>query len=455
MSLEMLSQPFVKTQITDDNSFFRSHIISDFDKDGDKDLIMDVYRYGVDEVRLYLNDNKQFTESTILTGHSIKIIDTSDVDKDGDIDFLVDYNNSSYSDSYISLVENDIGSSGTVTSHRISENWKDKIYFGDVDNDGDDDLIYGDGFDLVFAENRLNGWPQYSYYSGFSSNHNFGNHYYLWKSIGTNFSYISVADFTNDGVNDVAVGFNGWFGSNTNYYPKLVLLDFNTNQATEIDDEFVVCSVADYNMDGKIDLLKYTSLGLYYYKNQGGGNFTSTLGHIEPYLSWLEIGDFNNDGDIDLLYVNSSTGMLTLKQNDGNNSFTTINIDSSSTDWESPKFSDIDFDGDLDIVVFAESDGVYLFENLEPNVIPEYTDFDIQVFPNPSNGEISIVFDGSADGNTYKVNIYDIFGRSVFDKEMAIANTKIDISELAMGTYIIEIRIAQKIFRHKIFMNNH
>ena len=104
-------------------------------------------------------------------------------------------------------------------------------------------------------------------------------------------------------------------------------------------------------MDGKIDLLKYTSLGLYYYKNQGGGNFTSTLGHIEPHLSWLEIGDFNNDGDIDLLYVDSSTGMLTLKQNDGNNSFTTINIDSSSTDWESPKFSDIDFDGDLDIVI--------------------------------------------------------------------------------------------------------
>jgi hypothetical protein len=61
---------------------------------------------------------------------------------------------------------------------------------------------------------------------------------------------------------------------------------------------------------------------------------------------------------------------------------------------------------------------------------------DVQLFPNPTNGSLTIHSGGSAIEN---IEIYDVYGRSIINCKLPIDNS-IDISHLASGVYTVQIK---------------
>mgnify|MGYP001413183844 CR=1 FL=1 len=61
----------------------------------------------------------------------------------------------------------------------------------------------------------------------------------------------------------------------------------------------------------------------------------------------------------------------------------------------------------------------------------------INVYPNPSNGEISIDI---ADINAYNLSVLDILGKEVYSAKINDSKFKINLSHLEKGVYLIELK---------------
>ncbi len=63
-------------------------------------------------------------------------------------------------------------------------------------------------------------------------------------------------------------------------------------------------------------------------------------------------------------------------------------------------------------------------------------DVDLQIFPNPSNGQMTIVSDFS-NVSFINMNVIDLMGKSVFKDQILNANHTLDLGQLSAGTYYI------------------
>ncbi|HBX51179.1 MAG: hypothetical protein A2275_09080 [Bacteroidetes bacterium RIFOXYA12_FULL_35_11] len=79
--------------------------------------------------------------------------------------------------------------------------------------------------------------------------------------------------------------------------------------------------------------------------------------------------------------------------------------------------------------------------------------FYTKIFPNPSNGKITIEFEGIID-RTIKLELYNSSGNTVFSKEIQTLNKiDIDISNLSKGVYLLKGFFGDKTVSEKIILN--
>lgn len=158
----------------------------------------------------------------------------------------------------------------------------------------------------------------------------------------------------------------------------------------------------DVEGDGDIDIavsLSQLSEEVNIYRNNGQGNFTknSLINKDDTYfgMSGLELSDLDQDGDMDIIYTNGDTldmdfpanidpntyhGVNWL-ENDGNGNFvqhSLVNVWGAFT----AHATDIDFDGDLDIIV-----GTMQITDL----FPESTRTDLLILENNGEEQFSLV----------------------------------------------------------------
>ncbi|MEM7202229.1 MAG: VCBS repeat-containing protein [Planctomycetota bacterium] len=283
----------------------RAVAVGDVDGDGTPDLLLGTNGPNA----LYLNDGRggfaaspagRLPDNADLTGAAV----IGDVDGDGDLDLIAGNSSGFYGQQNRLYLNDGTGSFADVTQGRMPADTDGTaaVALGDVDGDGDLDLVLANA--LVFFEQQ--------------------NRLYLNDGTGT-FTDVTAARLPSrfDFSRDVAMG--------------------------------------DVDRDGDLDLVFANRETNTLYLNDGAGVFTdATDTHMLPAKlasTAVAMGDVDGDGDPDLVFANNDTIRPTphrnrLYLNDGTGVFSNgteqLPLDGDPT--FAVTFGDVDRDGDLDLV---------------------------------------------------------------------------------------------------------
>ena len=275
-----------------------------------------------------------------------------DVDGDGDLDLII--SGSTKNGTYVSkLYLNDgNGNYNTTLPLPVPTTFKGQFKFADVDGDGDLDLFFigfdaGNNAQTKLCINDGNGNFTVSNFVSFQKAHS---------------GSIAFADLDGDG--DLDLFYTGKQYSNR--YAYLYLNDGNGNYTIEISSSFVGVTnstLAFEDIDGDSDLdLIYTGLpdGLApdfitkLYINDGNGVFTenSTAPILVNEHTSFHFEDINGDNVKELIFINNRKedgANNEIYVNDGTGNFTLSTSFYLKANLHTITFSDLDGDNDLDI----------------------------------------------------------------------------------------------------------
>jgi hypothetical protein len=408
----------------------------DIDNDGKKDLLIcpnasnssentkSVWYYhnvGADDSVVVSFIKNNFLQSDMIEVGEGAFPRFFDYDNDGDQDlFIANYGYYASTGSYpseIALFKN-IGTTGFpnyklqttdfVNLYATSSNIVCPVpAFGDMDGDGDEDMIIGD------ATGKL--------------------HYYR-KDPGPADNFVLVA-------------------SN---YAGIDVGNYATPQIVDVD------------RDGKLDLLIGEQSGnINYYRNIGTtsvANFSFvtplfgnviinfpgfTTGYSVPYL-WDDGGNY-------VLLVGSERGWLNRYDNiDGNLAGTFTRTDSMYVSTVeglriAPWMADINGDTIPDLVIGNYSGGVSLFMGSLLNGLDEFgvESMEFGVYPNPTEGNFTLTNSLSQKDFPAQLMIYNLEGQIVLKKEISSSSQQIDVSDFSAGVYVCTLQSKTGMISHR------
>jgi len=422
--------------ISDNIKYARMAKVGDIDNDGYLDVVSTSQNWG--EVKWYRNLNGQgqfeFAENVAGSANGASDVFVADIDGDGNLDIL----SSSRDDSKIAWYKNFnsaqyFGALDGVFSDRqriISQEATaaSSVFASDVDNDGDLDVLSSSKNDDKIA-----------WYENIDGLGNFSEQLIISSELDMAHSVLT-ADIDNDGDLDILAG--GF--TEVVWYENLDGLGgFGGSQfignSTEITDVFA----SDIDSDGDIDVV-YSSRQpstVFWRENVDGlGDFSSAQLVSDPstfaaYSVYCE--DIDEDGFTDVVAA-SSNDVVWYKNLNGNGDFGEMqliyddSISSTTTDTTSSvKVSDIDGDGDLDVLTsFIENDNIAWYENNgaggfgEQQLISQNSERPTSVFLADINndGYEDVV---SSSSNDNKIAFYLNSG---LDSNLIFGNIAIDIN---------------------------
>lgn len=413
------------------NSFPSTHFL-DVDNDGKKDLVSTPNTFGSENaasVWLYKNTsptasvNFQYLKSNFLQDEMIEAGQMSrpillDYNADGKKDLLIGGNGIYLNNSRrprFHLYEN-IGTLAQPAFSLVSANYANLSSAlnasvisavpatGDIDNDGDVDLI------MITNGNTLS-W--YENTAGAGNTCNFS---------ALKFNHFSITFPTGD----------------------------------------VVPQLFDYNSDGKLDLMISGKNGrIYYYQNNGTPSapaFTlipnsfpnvSLRGDFFVYgLDGFGAPYFYREGSQIKLLGGCITGQVYLFDVPAVSTLSCTLIDSTANNilestYSSPWFEDINGDGKPDLFIGNAGGGVSFYSSKAPEVGLNETLFELSsqllIYPNPAKEKIQINYEGP--GEIYVMRIYTAMGQLVKEQKGKPAQFNMQNESLKPGVYILNVGI--------------
>jgi VCBS repeat protein len=412
------SSPFsgvVSSEITADSDDTRAVVLGDVDGDGDLDFIAGNNALGGPN-RLYLNDGAGDPWDTIsgidiapADWQSTTSVALGDVDADGDLDFISGSYMGGTPDGRNRLYLNNgtanpfEGVGGTdITADRYQTR---SVALGDVDGDGDLDLIAGSyqgssGPTRLYLNNATaNPWNGVSGSDVTSDTHQTravtigdvdsdGDLDFIAGNVGINRLYLNsgtddpwsgggidiradieetyslaLGDVDGDGDLDLVAGNRVGVQQNKRYLNDGIGDPWDSGGGAEITDDTyqTLCVLlGDVDNDGDLDFISGNNGANTLYLNDGTADPWGSVvtGTVLPGLSTgtegLALGDVDRDGDLDLVVGNAgSVNQLLLNNGTSNpwNGVTATDITSDANDTRGVALGDVDSDGDLDLVV--------------------------------------------------------------------------------------------------------
>jgi hypothetical protein len=184
-------------------------------------------------------------------------------------------------------------------------------------------------------------------------------------------------------------------------------------------------ALGDLDGDGDLDLLLGTwSARVGYYRNDGTRSApaftpvdTALITITRGSNTTPALGDVDGDGDLDLL-VGEASGALNFYRNDGGPATPRLVLVSDTFDGidvgrrSAPTLADVDGDGDLDLLVGSDAEGVLLFRNEGSRSIPRFLRdprfrLDVPPLAAPAagdldgDGDLDLVVGGVGGGATF------------------------------------------------------
>ncbi len=314
-----------------------------------------------------------FTPQSIsLSGYKDCVVDMNN----DYLDDIVGINNNS-----VQILKQNVGGGFTsVTIPTPTTNYMPSwsIASGDIDKNGYNDLLYGDGNGVTFMKQNdtgtgftMMGTTEYvfSQRSNFVDLNNDGNlDAFVCHDVQPNVFYTNDGagnySFTQGGMGDFPTGGN--YGS--------IFVDYDNDG----DPDLFIAKCRGGNSGANVDEL---------FKNNGDGTFTDVsviAGMAEPSQSWSSAwADYDNDGDMDAMIGASAftDGGHKLRRNNGDGTFTDITVGSGLDNFEPTNIEnnahDYNNDGWVDIFMGGN------------NILMNNGDFTFSVNPvAPTNGPI-------------------------------------------------------------------
>ena len=301
---------------------------SDVDGDGDEDVIITGLNDELDgDTRLYINDGTGiFTEDESVPFINVygSGIDFSDIDFDGDEDVLITGYDETVDNLNAKLYSNNgNGVFSEVAGTPFNVAWDGVVKFVDTDNDGDEDVI------LTGRDN--NTWlPKTALYT---NENGIFSEVVGTPFKGAMFSSISAGDIDGDGDYDILIsGQNSSFNPETSLYINdggnftedlsnpFVDVDFCSNAFSDIEnDGDMDVLIAGYSREGTTTV-PVTKL----YANDGNGVFIELTDETFVNVGLSAVAFFDADGDNvddllitgDLFDGNPPTANLYINNND-------------------------------------------------------------------------------------------------------------------------------------------
>jgi hypothetical protein len=305
-------------QLGTDASKTRGMAVGDLDRDGDLDVVAGNFQgFGV----YYLNDGSpnlsspNFTDGTPFTNQARRTwkIALADVDMDGDLDYI-EGNSDTWNSLYLNLLmetnELSFGTEIKISDDKLATR---SLALGDINNDGDLDLIAGD----QNLPNRQYRW----------SSNKFGDGIDIQPNANTTFA-VQLADINGDGYLDLIEGnqgaptlvyFNGGAADPGNFGAPSVVGDSIASHTT------VALIARDFDRDGDIDIVEGNNgdwdddgdggvttarvpQPVRLFLNNGDGTFANGIDDVpvlKQKIYGMDVGDVDNDGMLDFVTASS------------------------------------------------------------------------------------------------------------------------------------------------------
>lgn len=436
---------------------------ADIDNDGDNDLII-TGKGGPVLTSIYKNDgNGNFTNQNQTTIENVfeSKVGFSDFDDDGDFDLLLSGSNSSPTASTNLYLNDGTGIFNIVANTPFAAVQSGNFAIGDVENDGDDDILLtgmnnaGNPISILYLNNGAGIFAEVAS-TVFEP---------LWDAS------LQFFDYDNDSDLDVIIA-----GADFNDNPTTVLYSNNGAGVFSLVsnagfNNFLGGDVAigDTDNDGDLDVLicgNKTNIDIEteLYLNDGNGNFTllNSANLSDVSVGEASFQDFDNDGDLDVFLIGTGEGGLATNsivanifENLGSNNF--VIADSLIGGYfSSHAAADIDGDNDIDLVLGGttisqpvRATWMYVNESIQTTNIEELnSSIDPIIYPNPSTGlfNLNLIKDVNAI-----VNIYSVIGRVVYSGVLEEQFNQIEL-KLPNGIYNVIIKSNEKIYTQKLIL---
>lgn len=290
-------------------------------------------------------------------------------------------------------------------------NFKGTGVWGDIDRDGDLDIIVS----------GIENWTQPITRFYLQT----GNHEFVCSNITIPYAdfhnSMDIGDYNNDGLPDLLIGNTIFWNQGNLVFGQIVIssrgkfidydndgdLDVVGSQVHRNDGNNVFMNTgislsgywADFNNDGLIDLFSQGEILI----NNGGGSFLSAASVGFAYGAPC-IGDYDNDGDIDIyfngeIYLNSQNGWEFLP-------VYAVEENGESITGEGISWGDFDNDGDLDLLtkqrLYLNNSGGLFESNLSMPLASMYP-HGISVADYDNDGDLDILAIGFDPGPHYPI----------------------------------------------------
>ena len=382
--------------------------IGDYDNDGDNDLIL-ASQGSSETIEVYKNDgsgvftrlNQSFPQALPFSGGKFEDISLgvifSDINNDGYLDIATadawDGVNIYLNDRNGYFLVSQLGVGGTEGIEVKG------VDLGDIDNDGDLDLIFGGH--QYFADNEV--WINDG--NGIFSDS--GERHYseaIW--------HLALGDLDLDGDLDYvwASRYTEQFTTSEVYLNNGIGKFTNSNQSFVPNGNSFGIVLRDVDNDGDLDFIEPNDAGndsnaprVRIFSNDGSGMFSNSgqnLGGLNA--KDADLGDLDNDGNYDMVVANWLSG-ISLLINNGNGVFNPAGPNLAlPLGSHACKLGDLDSDGDLDLVVGNLVDNnyrVYVSDQdaVAKNTLPSPPDaFQKEI----SDGKVTLAWNRGADKET-------------------------------------------------------